>query len=255
MSTKVIVITGASEGIGAALAKSLAARGEQVVLAARREEELQQAAQACGSGALPVVTDVTKRGQVERLRDQALKAYGRVDVWVNNVGRGITRRVLDLTDQDFDEVLDANLRSALYGMQTIVPYFQQRGQGHLINISSFLGRIPFATYRSLYSASKAALNVLTASLRMDLRADYPNIYASVVMPGVVTTHFAENALYGHPLPDGARAGAQSPEEVATVIVDLIDHPRAEAYTNPAMQLERVKAYYADVETFEKNMGR
>ena len=91
-------------------------------------------------------------------------------------------RCLDLTDEDFDLMMTINTKSALYGMQAIVPYFKEHGTGHLINISSALGRIPFASYRSAYSASKAALNSLTANLRMDLRATYPNIHISVVMP-------------------------------------------------------------------------
>src|ERR687893_439014 len=73
------------------------------------------------------------RAEVERLRDEALRAFGRVDVWINNAGRGISRPVLELTDQDVDEMMSVNVKSALYGMQAIVPHFQERGEGHLIN--------------------------------------------------------------------------------------------------------------------------
>src|SRR2546421_10502622 len=100
----VTVITGASAGIGAALAKRLASKGHQVVLAARREAELWEIAGVCGKEARTVVTDVTRKDEVERLRDEAIKAFGHVDVWVNNAGRGITRSVLELTDDDVDEV-------------------------------------------------------------------------------------------------------------------------------------------------------
>ncbi len=259
MTTKVTVITGASGGIGAALAQQLAARGEKVVLAARREAELRQVAQACGADALAVVADVTRRADVNRLRDEALRAYGHVGVWVNNAGRGIGRQVLDLTDEDFDAMMAVNVKAALYGMQAIMPHFKARGAGHLINVSSALGRIPFASYRSVYSAAKAALNSLTANLRMDLRAEYPNIHVSVVMPPMVTTDFAKNALYGTPMPPGgfrpgSGAGAQTPEQVAAAIVGLIDEPRAEIYTNPA-QAEMAARYYADVGAFEETMGR
>ncbi len=95
MAEKVNVITGASAGIGAALATQLAARGEKVVLGARRAEELNQVAAQCGQGALVVVTDVTHRAEVNNLRDEALRVFGHVDVWVNNVGRGISRPVLE----------------------------------------------------------------------------------------------------------------------------------------------------------------
>src|SRR5262245_39828765 len=98
MSERVVVVTGASGGIGAALPAKLTARGDRVVLAARREPELSAVAQHCGANALAVVTDVTDRARVERLRDAALERFGRIDVWVNNAGRGITRPPSQLTD-------------------------------------------------------------------------------------------------------------------------------------------------------------
>jgi short-subunit dehydrogenase len=256
MSDKVIVITGASAGIGAVLAKQLAARGDKLMIAARRANELRQVARSCGRDTMPFVTDVTRRQDVGRLREEAIRTFDHVDVWVNNAGRGITRSVLDLTDEDFDEMMAINVKAALYGMQAILPHFKERGQGHLINVSSFLGRVPFATYRSAYNAAKAALNSLTANLRMELHAEYPNIHVSLVMPPIVSTDFAANAMHGTPAPlAGGRPGTpgQTPEEVAAAIVDLIDHPRAEIYTNPA-QVETVARYYADVGAFEANMG-
>ena len=107
------------------------------------------------------------------MRDEAIAAFGAVDIWVNNVGRGNNASVLELTDEQFDEMMAVNVKSALYGMQAIVPHFKERGHGHLINVSSFLSRVPIATYRSAYNAAKAALNALTANLRMDLRRESP----------------------------------------------------------------------------------
>jgi NAD(P)-dependent dehydrogenase (short-subunit alcohol dehydrogenase family) len=259
MVAKVVVSTGGSAGIGAELARQLAARGDKLVLAARREAELRQVAAACGVDALPVVTDVTRRADVDHLRDEALRVFGRVDVWVNNAGRGIGRQVLDLTDEDIDAMMAINVKAALYGMQAIVPHFKERGSGHLINISSGLSRIPFASSRSIYSAAKAALNSLTATLRLDLRTQYPGIQVSIVMPPMVKTDFAKNALYGTPMPPGgfrpgAGTQAQQPEQVAAAIVDLIDHPRPEIFTDPG-QAELAARYYADVAAFEANMGR
>jgi short-subunit dehydrogenase len=252
--SKVIVITGASSGIGAELAKQLAARGDILMLAARNAEVLRQVARSCGRDTYYYATDVTRRQDVNRLRDEALRTFENVDVWINNAGRGITRQVLDLTDEDVDEMMAVNVKSALYGMQAILPHFKERGQGHLINVSSFLSRIPFATQRSVYSAAKAALNTLTANLRMDLRAEYPGIHVSLVMPGVVSTEFAANARYGTPSV-GTPPNAQSAADVAAVMIDLIDHPRPEVYTNPDVQVERVKRYYEDVAAFEENMNR
>jgi NAD(P)-dependent dehydrogenase (short-subunit alcohol dehydrogenase family) len=258
MTSRVIVITGASGGIGAATAKLLAGRGDKVVLGARRIDELKLAAAQCGTDALAIVTDVTRRSDVEHLRDETLRLFGQVDVWINNAGRALTRQVLDLTDEDFDLMMAINTKSALYGMQAIVPYFKEKGQGHLINISSALARIPFASYRSAYSASKAALNSLSANLRMDLHGAYPNIHISVVMPPIVSSDFARNALYGTPPPPpgGLRPDAtpQTPEQAAAAIAELIDHPRAEIYTNPG-QAEMVARYFSDVAAFEENMGR
>jgi short-subunit dehydrogenase len=256
-ASKVIVITGASSGIGAELARQLGAQGHRLVLAARREKELAEVSRQSGTEAITVVTDVTKRQDVEALRDRALAAFGQVDVWINNAGRGITKRVLDLTDEDVDEMMLVNLKSALYGMQAIVPHFQQRGAGHLINISSFLGRVPIATVRSVYSASKAALNSLTANLRVDLQKEFPGIHVSVVMPGIVTTDFAKNALGAGPgpggppstLPPSSPMKPQSVEEVAAAIVRLIEHPVPEIYTNPA-SAAIARRYYEDVAAFE-----
>jgi short-subunit dehydrogenase len=251
MERKIVVITGASGGIGAALARALGARGAGLVLAARRAAELEAVASEAGGEALAVPTDVTKRQEVERLRDRALERFGQVDVWVNNAGRGITRPVLDLTDEDLDEMMDTNVRSALYGIQAIVPHFMERGKGHLINVSSFLGRVPIATHRSAYNAAKAALNALTANLRVDLKKSHPGIEVSLVMPGLVSTDFGKNAV-GVPIPShpgSVAMGVQSAEEVAEAMVQLIESPRAEIFTNPA-SAEIARRYYADIGAFE-----
>ena len=254
---RVVVVTGASGGIGAALARELGAGGRSLVLAARRGGELRRVAEEAlargAPAAVPVETDVTRRRDVERLRDAALEAFGRFDVWVNNAGRGITRPVLELTDEDFDEMMAVNVKSALYGMQAAVPHFVERGEGHLINVSSFLGRVPIATVRSAYNAAKAALNALTANLRMDLRARAPGVHVSLVMPGVVTTDFASNvrgdASYSPPA-----VGSQSAEDVAARIAGLIERPEPELYTNPT-QPEVMRRYFEDVGAFEERMAR
>lgn len=252
----VVVITGASSGIGAALAHRLGRRDFRLVLGARRPDALRAVAAEAGKNAVPVVVDVTKRADVERLRDDALAQFGSIDVWVNNAGRGINAPVLELTDEQFDEMMAVNVKSALYGMQAIVPYFQERGRGHLINVSSFLSRVPLATYRSAYNAAKAALNALTANLRMDLRRQYPEIHISLVMPGMVTTEFARNALGGTPAVTWAsRPGGpaiQTADDVAAAIESLIASPREELYTQPG-QADTVVKYFQDVGAFERGL--
>jgi NAD(P)-dependent dehydrogenase (short-subunit alcohol dehydrogenase family) len=242
MRDKVVVITGASGGIGAVLAARVGALGGKPVLAARRERELDEAAARSGPDALAVVADVTKRDQVRRIFDAAIARFGHVDVWVNNAGRGITRAVADLTDEEFDEMMLVNVKSALYGMQVVLPHFRERRRGHIINISSMLGRLPFFSPRSAYSAAKHALNALTANLRMDLRDEFPEIHVTTVLPGVVATDFGSNALGGGN--DSRRLpNAQPVEEVADVIADVIEHPRAEVYTRPGLK-ELVVSYFS-----------
>jgi NAD(P)-dependent dehydrogenase (short-subunit alcohol dehydrogenase family) len=262
-SRRAIVITGASSGIGAALALRMGAAGWRVALGARRENELRAIAGKAASDAVAVVGDVTRRADVERLRDEALAAFGAIDVWINNAGRGIARNVLDLTDDDFDEMMAVNVKSALYGMQSIVPYFIERERGHVINVSSFLGRVPLAGHRSAYNAAKAALNALTANLRVDLAVKHPGIHVSLVMPGLVSTEFAHNAIGGGPAPSWTSAGGalpagamkpQSAEEVAEAIASLIEHPAAEIYTNPASS-PLARRYYEDVGAFEAGMAK
>jgi len=127
---KTIVITGASGGIGAALARHLGREGHRLVLAARRIDELNTVADASGPNTVTVRADVTRRKDVDRLRDEALRAFETVDVWINNAGRGINRPALELTDEDFDEMMSVNVKSALYGAQAIVPHFLERGRAN-----------------------------------------------------------------------------------------------------------------------------
>jgi NAD(P)-dependent dehydrogenase (short-subunit alcohol dehydrogenase family) len=239
---QVIVVTGASGGIGAAFARIAGARGAKLALAARREPELQAVARDSGENALSVVADMTRREDVARLLASALGRFGHVDVWINNAGRGITRPVAELTDEDFDEMMRVNVKSALYGMQAVLPHFHARGRGHIINISSMLGRLPFAPARSAYTAAKHALNALTANLRMDLRQQHPGIHVSLVSPGVVATDFGLNARGGGP-DSRSFPNSQSAEEVAEVLLDVIRNPRADVYTRPGMR-EAVSKYYA-----------
>jgi len=228
---KVVVITGASAGIGAALAAEVAGRGGRVVLAARRQAELEAQAARVGNGALAVVTDVTRRADVQRLAERALGECGRVDVWVNNAGRGITKPILQLSDDDVDAMIRDNVKSALYGMQAIVPHLVARGDGAVVNVSSMLGRVPFAPIRSVYAAAKAALNSLTETLRLEMRAQAPGVRVICFLPGVVKTDFGSSALGGGP-DSRSLPGGQEADEVAKILADAALVANGDVYTRP-----------------------
>jgi NADP-dependent 3-hydroxy acid dehydrogenase YdfG len=244
MEGRVVVVTGASSGIGAALARLLASQGAQVVLVARRREALEAVARSAGGRSHPIVADLTRRDEVRRVVAEAIGRFGHVDVWVNNVGRGITLAPSRLTDADIDEMIQVNVKSALYGMQEILPHFKERGSGHLINISSMLGRTPHAVFRSAYNGAKHFLNALTANFRAEVAETHPGIQVSLVSPGVVTTEFGLNARHGGPdsrqLPN-----AQSAEAVAAVIAGVIETRRPDVYTRAGSH-DQVVRYFDTV---------
>lgn len=255
MKDQVIVITGASAGIGAAVAERVVERGARVVLAARRATELDAFARQLGDRAIAVPTDVTRRADNEQLRDRALAAFGQIDVWIANAGRGISRMVSELTDNDIDEMVAVNIKSVLYGIQAVLPHFKERKRGQIIAVSSGLSRFPFAPQRSAYSAAKAGVNLLMASLRGELRgAGFADIWATTVMPGVVATDFGKNAKHGG-VDNAKLPGAQPVGEVADVIAGVIEKPRAEVYTRPQMR-ELAARYFSaeDVAEIEKGFG-
>lgn len=240
----VIVVTGASSGIGSATAVRLAAEGALVVLVARRQAALVEVAARCGPEAAVQAADVTSREAVRGVVHEVLARFGRIDVWINNAGRGITRLPSELTDEDVDDMMRINLKSALYGMQEVLPHFRSRGAGHVINVSSMLGRIPAAPARSAYTAAKHFLNALTALMRTEVQAAHPGIQFSLVSPGVVYTDFGRNAVHGGPdsreFPNG-----QAPADVAAVIASVVRSRRPDVYTRPGAQAQ-VAAYYASV---------
>ena len=244
MRDKVVVITGASAGIGAATAELLARQGASVVLVARRNDALQDVASRCGRNSLVIAADVTSRDEVRRVVNESVARFGHIDVWINNVGQGITRAPSALTDEDIDEVMRLNVKTALYGMQEVLPHFKSRNAGQIINVSSLLGRMPFAVIRSAYSGAKHFLNALTAMMRSEVQQTHPGIQITLVSPGVVRTDFGKNALHGGPdsrqLPD-----SQSAEEVAEVIAAVIESRAADVYTRSGAR-DRIAGYYASV---------
>lgn len=228
----VVVVTGASAGIGAGLARELAERGASLVLTARREPELRAVADSLKVPVEVVPADVTVRADVERVRDRALARFGRVDAWVNNAGRGITRPSIEsLSDADIEVMIRDNTLSVLYGMQAILPHYKARGSGVVANVSSMLSRMPAAVVRSAYSASKAAMNSLTETLRFELARDYPGIRVVLMIPGIVATEFGKNAIGGG-ADSRSLPGGQTVEEVARKLADGLFEGPLDLYTRP-----------------------
>ena len=188
-----------------------------------------------------LLAKAARRDEVRRVLQATLSRFGHLDVWINNIGQGITRMPSELTDDDLDEMMRVNVKSALYGMQEVLPHFAERGEGHLINISSMLGRIPYATFRSAYTASKHYLNALTASFRDEIVKRHPGIRVSLVSPPAVRTDFGRHALHGGP-DSRSLSNSQSAEDTATAIAWVIETGAPDAYT-AAGSRDRVLSYY------------
>jgi len=218
----VVLVTGASSGIGAATAPAASQAGARVVLAARREDRIRQLAAELGA-AVHVRCDVTDSKQVAAAVDAATSAFGRIDVLVNNAGQGLHAPLEQIDPEDFRAVLDLNLVAPLVTMQAVVPVMRKQGAGSIVNVSS---GITFSALpgSAAYSASKAGLNKLSAVARAEL-AD-AGIAVSTMYPFITDTEFIES-LRGETesasqLESSHAPKPQSPEQVAEAILDLVN---------------------------------
>jgi NAD(P)-dependent dehydrogenase (short-subunit alcohol dehydrogenase family) len=179
--------------------------------------------------------------------------FGRIDVWVNNAGRGISRSVAELTDEDLDAMWTVNMKSVVYGIQAVLPHFKAKNAGQIINISSGLSRAPLAPVRAAYGAVKAAVNMLTASLRVELKKTHPGVHVTLLLPGVVATEFGVNSMGAGIVDNRTLPGAQSVEEAVKAIVDVIENPRPEAYTS-AFIADVIARYLREPEAVEAEIA-
>ena len=188
---KVIVITGASSGLGEAAARHLSAEGASLVLGARRVDRLEALARdltAQGGRALALATDVTDRAQVQRLVDAAVETHGRIDVLVNNAGLMPQSPLDRLKVDEWDRMIDVNLKGVLYGIAAALPHMQRQRSGHIVNVSSVAGhKVRAGT--SVYAATKHAVRALSEGLRQEVKPW--NIRTTVISPGVVATELPE----------------------------------------------------------------
>ncbi|HEY0425980.1 MAG TPA: SDR family oxidoreductase [Rhodopila sp.] len=225
----VVVITGASSGIGRATAQAFARRGARLVLAARRADMLNDAVRECealGGVACAVPTDVTDQEQVEALGRYALERFGRIDVWFNNAGIAAFGRLESIPMDAWRRVIEINLFGYVHGARVAIRQFREQGHGVLVQNASIVGRTakPDGTP---YAASKFAIRGFSEALRQEV-LDQPGIQVCTVLPSVIDTPFFQHAanFSGHDV--RAAPPVYTAEEVAETVVGLVEQPQAEA---------------------------
>jgi NADP-dependent 3-hydroxy acid dehydrogenase YdfG len=188
IADKVVVITGASSGIGETIAKLLARHGAKVVIGARRKNRIDAVVKEiseAGGKAVGFAVDVTKRREVEALIKGAIDSFGRVDVLVNNAGIMPIAPIQLLKVDEWEREIDVNIKGVLYGVAAALPQMQKQKNGHIINLTSVFGIKVFAPGGTVYCATKAAVRALTEGLRMELHSE--NIRCTMISPGAVAS--------------------------------------------------------------------
>jgi NADP-dependent 3-hydroxy acid dehydrogenase YdfG len=224
---KVIAITGASSGIGRATALYLASRGGRIVLGARREEQIAAVAadiQNAGGQAIYLPTDVTRRKDLEALVQLACDHFGRLDVLVNNAGIGPISRFDALRVDDWDAMIDVNIKGVLYGIAAALPIFGQQEEGHIINVVSTAG-LKIVPTMGVYAATKNAVRTITEALRQEAG---PTLRVTEISPGMIATNFADSMTdeaVKLVIQKRSDAIAISPDAIARGIAFAIEQPQ------------------------------
>lgn len=226
VSEQVIVITGASSGIGLATAKLAAKKGAQLVLASRNEDALAEAVReitADGGKAIYVVTDVSKRQDVEHLAAKAIEHFGGFDTWVNDAGLGLWGRLQEVSDADHRQLFDINFWGVVYGSTTALKTLKQRG-GALINLGSVASDFAFPI-QGMYSTTKHAIKGFTDALRRELKDEGAPVSVTLIQPAAIGTPFAEHAKNYTGVMPKLPPPIYAPESVAQAIVFAAAHSR------------------------------
>jgi short-subunit dehydrogenase len=231
LENRVVVITGASSGLGKAAAVEFAKLKSRLVLAARRTAELERTAELCraaGGEAIVVPTDVTEADQVEAVVRTALQTWQRIDVWVNNAGVTMIGLLTQGPFVDHGRVLETNLLGPIHASRAVIPVFTEQRSGIMINVASILGKVgqPFA---ASYTISKFGLRGLSEVLRVQL-ADYPDIHVCTLLPYAIDTPHFESGANASGRAAHAMQPVQSPERVARALVRLARRPKRELHT-------------------------
>ena len=224
---KVIIVTGASEGIGLATVKLLNEHGAKLVLAARSEGKLTSAAEGLKE-AMIIATDMRDPEAIKNLISCVKEKYGRVDVLVNNAGQGMSSPVETIDIENYQQIIELNIYGPLRAMQQVIPLMREQGGGTIINISSNVSKNYFPTLAA-YASTKYALNALSLTARTELAKD--NIIVGVMHPGLTATQFGANGLRDEKSPrfDTSAMKADSPEQVAEKIMQAIQTGEAETF--------------------------
>ncbi|MRN53161.1 SDR family oxidoreductase [Paenibacillus monticola] len=227
LKSKVVIITGASSGIGEATAKLLAQRGAKVVLAARREDRLQTLVkdiEAEGGKAVYIRTNVASFADMQKLVQFALEQYGRIDVLVNNAGVMPLSQLNELKVQEWDQMIDINIKGVLYGIAAVLPTMREQQAGHIINLSSMAGYSVSPT-SSVYSATKFAVRAISEGLRQE-ESPASHIRSTIISPGLTESELTNGisnpeikAWVGQ-----ANQLAISPYSIARAIAYAINEP-------------------------------
>ncbi|WP_114394919.1 SDR family oxidoreductase [Oleisolibacter albus] len=227
---RVVVITGASSGIGRATAIAFAEQGAAVVLAARREAALHQVAEdvhRAGGRAMVIATDVRDEGQVQTLARRATDAFDRIDIWINNAGIGAFGSFADIPGEAFKAVIDTTFYGSVHGFRAALPQMKRQGYGIIITTASVAGRIP-TPYQAPYNAAKHALLGFVETVRQELDLDGEgDIHVCSVLPGPVDTPFWQHSANYSGRDVQALPNPSAPEDVAAAMLRLADHPKRE----------------------------
>jgi short-subunit dehydrogenase len=219
-----VVVTGASSGFGKGVAQELGAQGANVVLAARRTHLIEETARDIGPNALAVTADVSREEDVNRLFEEAIAHFGRIDVWINNAAVGIIGPFTEVPTKDIARAVQINVIGTIYGSHYALRHFKEQKAGILINVGSVSAKIPYPYYTP-YSMTKYAVTGLSAALHQEMELEgFENIHVCTVHPWATDTPWFEHTgnYTGHaaelkPMDD--------PEIVVEAIIDLIDNPK------------------------------
>jgi short-subunit dehydrogenase len=251
INEQVIVITGASSGIGRATALRFGKMGATVVLAARNVIGLEETAREIQSeGGQPhvVPTDVAEWPQVERLALHAVEMFGRIDTWVNNAGVAVYATAENTTVEETSRVLQVNFMGIVHGVKAVLPYMRQQGYGTIINLGSVESKRALP-YHSAYTASKHAVKAYTDSLRMELQREKSGINVTLILPAGINTPFFNHARSKFGVKPMPVPPVYAPELVAEAIVTAAQHPQRDIYVGGAGMflaiLERISPALSD----------